>query len=164
MHADRHFNAHVCAASSIRAMPEDEKPPASRVDIFFGGGEGNWTPVRKPSWQTFYRLSGWYEFPSRRTSSAGCRSVVLKGFTDAQDRTSVSSPSELTLHKPRRWEIVTGMSLLIKQQRVRNYCLRLCLIPTFLTKLWALRPAYLPKTVPVETMYAPMSYILETAL
>ena len=35
MHADRHFNAHVCAASSIRAMPEDEKPPAPRVDIYY---------------------------------------------------------------------------------------------------------------------------------
>ena len=27
MHADRHFNAHVCAAGSIRAMPETEIPP-----------------------------------------------------------------------------------------------------------------------------------------
>ena len=41
MHADRHFNAHVCAASSIRAMPEDEKPPASRVDIYSGTSADN---------------------------------------------------------------------------------------------------------------------------
>ena len=26
--------AHLCAASSIRAMPENEKPPAMRVDIY----------------------------------------------------------------------------------------------------------------------------------
>ncbi len=28
--------SHLCAASSIRAMPENEIPPATRVDIYFG--------------------------------------------------------------------------------------------------------------------------------
>ena len=28
--------------------------------------------------------------------------------------------------------------------------------PTFLAQLWALRPAYLTKTIPVETMYGPV--------
>ena len=33
------------------------------------------------------------------------------------------------------------------------------LSPTFFTQLWALRPAYLPKTIPVETKYGPrLSY------
>ena len=27
---------HLCVASGIRAMPETEKPPAMRVDIYFG--------------------------------------------------------------------------------------------------------------------------------
>ena len=45
-----------------------------------GGGEGSRTPVRRPSWQTFYRLSSWFVFPLRRSSTAGCRLVVLKGF------------------------------------------------------------------------------------
>lgn len=44
---------------------------------------------------------------------------------------------------------------LLKQQLIRSYYLRLNLIPTFLAQLWALRPAYLPKTIPVETSTAP---------
>ena len=33
--ADRPFRAHVWAACSMRAMPENEKPPAMPVDIYF---------------------------------------------------------------------------------------------------------------------------------
>ena len=29
---------HLCMASSIRAMPEKEKPPAMRVDLYFAIG------------------------------------------------------------------------------------------------------------------------------
>lgn len=32
--ADRPFRAHVWAACSMRAMPENEKPPATPVDIY----------------------------------------------------------------------------------------------------------------------------------
>ena len=48
----------------------------------------------------------------------------------------------------------------LKQQLIRSYYLRLDLIPTFLAQLWALRPAYLPKTIPVETSTAPGKHIL----
>ena len=32
--------------------------------------------------------------------------------------------------------------------------------PTFLAQLWALRPAYLTKTIPVETMYGPVNELV----
>ena len=39
--------AHLCAASSIRAMPETEKPPAMRVDIYCADYEGKNGDFRK---------------------------------------------------------------------------------------------------------------------
>ena len=34
MQAGRPEHAHLCAACNIRALPETEKPPAMRVDIY----------------------------------------------------------------------------------------------------------------------------------
>lgn len=52
----------------------------------------------------------------------------------------------------------------LKQQLIRSYYLRLNLIPTFFAQLWALRPAYLPKTIPVETSTAPGKAYLDILL
>jgi len=35
----------LCVASNIRAMPENEKPPARRVDVYFA----KWIPATVPS-------------------------------------------------------------------------------------------------------------------
>lgn len=54
---------HLCMASSIRAMPEKEKPPAMRVDLYCV----MWRLVWQLSWSTefevvYFEVKLWIEF------------------------------------------------------------------------------------------------------
>ena len=128
------------------------KKPLYRA-VFYGGAEGSRTPVRRPSWQIFYRLSEKYESSLQAHLFRWWPSGSLADPLPPSRLQVEQFPAIIDAASGRAGRARLGEPL--KQQLIRSYYLRLILIPTFLAQFWALRPAYLPKTIPVETITAP---------
>ena len=137
---------------SVTALRKNRNPLKTK-SCGFGGAEGSRTPVRRPSWQIFYRLSEKYESSLQAHLFRWWPSGSLADPLPPSRLQVEQFPAIIDAASGRAGRARLGEPL--KQQLIRSYYLRLILIPTFLAQFWALRPAYLPKTIPVETITAP---------